>query len=108
VTPVDAVAFMTAPARRTEPRVAFLSVVEAGLIAAGETLRDEKARHSAIVRADGTLALGQMVGSIHKVGALAQGLPACNGWIFWHASRRGRLVPIDTMRSDYRAAYPAG
>jgi modification methylase len=108
VTPVDDRASMAAPAKRTEPRVAFLSVVEAGLIAPGETLSDEKVRHRAIVRADGTLALGQRVGSIHKLGALAQGIPACNGWTFWHASRKGVLVPIDAMRSEYRAAYPAG
>ena len=47
-------------------------------------------RHSALVRADGALAAGPAVGSIHKIGALVQGLPACNGWTFWHVERGGR------------------
>ena len=54
---------------------------------ARDELTDERRRHRAIVRADGSLALGSIVGSIHKVGALAQGLPACNGWTFWHFER---------------------
>jgi modification methylase len=45
------------------------------------------------VRADGTLALGPAIGSIHKIGALAQGLPACNGWTFWHV-----FIPLRPRR----------
>jgi modification methylase len=98
----DAVA--AAPTRRSEPRVAFLSVVEAGLARPGEKLVDAGRRHSAIVRADGALAVGPTVGSIHKIGALVQGLPACNGWTFWHIERGGRLTSIDDLRSNIRAA----
>ena len=58
----------------------------------------------ALVRADGALALGPAVGSIHKIGALAQGLPACNGWTFWHVERAGKLAPIDELRTVMRAA----
>jgi modification methylase len=96
------------PSKRAEPRIAFSSVVEAGLIAPGETLRDEKGRHAAVVRADGTLALagGAIAGSIHRVGALAQGLPACNGWTFWHRSGPSGLEPIDAARIRYRALAP--
>jgi modification methylase len=103
VRPLPAEAVAAAPAKRSEPRVAFASVVESGLIAPGETLTDEKRRHRALVRADGSLALGAVVGSIHKIGALAQGLPACNGWTFWHFERRGRLEPIDALRATIRA-----
>jgi len=97
-------AVATAPTRRSEPRVAFLSVVEAGLARPGEKLTDAARRHSAIVRADGALAAGPAVGSIHKIGALVQGLPACNGWTFWHVERGGRLTPIDDLRANMRAA----
>ena len=55
------------------------------------------------MRVDGSLALNQIVGSIHKVGALAQGLPACNGWTFWHVENRAGLVCIDDMRATIRA-----
>jgi modification methylase len=91
------------PTRRSEPRVAFASVVEAGLVRAGEILVDPKGRHHALVRADGAISLGPAVGSIHKMGALAQGLPACNGWTFWHVLRAGRLVLIDDLRTAMRA-----
>ncbi len=103
VEPLDAASLIEAPGKRSEPRVAFLSVVEAGLVRPGEILVDEKGRHEAMVRADGALALGAIVGSIHKIGALAQGLPACNGWTFWGVRRRGGRVCIDDMRQSIRA-----
>jgi modification methylase len=104
IQPLADAALAAAPARRAEPRIPFLSLVEGGLVAAGESLVDERRRHRATVRPDGTLALGPAIGSIHKVGALAQGLPACNGWTFWHAERQGRLVVIDEFRTKFRAA----
>jgi modification methylase len=96
-------ALAIAPTRRSEPRVAFSSVVEAGLARPGELLFDAGRRHSALVRADGALAAGPAVGSIHKIGALVQGLPACNGWTFWHVERDGRLILIDDLRGAMRA-----
>ncbi|WP_442896242.1 site-specific DNA-methyltransferase [Bosea sp. MMO-172] len=107
VTPLAPEAFSTAPSKRSEPRVPFLSLVEAGLVKAGETVHDEKRRYKATVRADGTLLLGPAVGSIHKVGALAQGLPACNGWTFWHVEREGGLTVLDALRGEIRAQMAA-
>ena len=103
--PYDAVS--PAPTKRSEPRVAFASLVEAGLVQPGEQVVDLSRRHSAVVRADGALAAGPAVGSIHKIGALVQGLPACNGWTFWHVERAERLLPIDAMRASIRAAMRA-
>ncbi len=102
IEPLDAQTVTPAPSRRSEPRVAFVSLVEAGLIAPGTHLRDAKGRHAAIVRADGALSIGGVVGSIHKTGALAQGLPACNGWTFWHYEEGGTLAPIDALRQRAR------
>ena len=103
VEPLAAGACAAPPVKRAEPRVPFLSMIEGGYVKPGEILVDERRRHKALVRADGTLALGPAIGSIHKIGALAQGLPACNGWTFWHAQRDGRLVVIDTFRAEVRA-----
>ena len=103
VEPLPAEAIALTPTRRSEPRVAFASVVEAGLIHPGERLIDARRRHSALVRADGAITLGPAVGSIHKIGALVQGLPACNGWTFWHVERAGALTVIDDMRANIRA-----
>ena len=104
VMPLPAALRAEMPSKRTEPRIAFAAVVEAGLIQPGDVLRDEKGRHEIIVMADGTVALGQIVGSIHKLGALAQGLPACNGWTYWHRMGERGLEPIDAARIRYRAS----
>ncbi len=84
--------------KRAEPRVAFVSLIDSGLIKPGAVLHDIKRRWQARVRADGTVAVGDMSGSIHKVGALVQGLDACNGWTFWHYERSGGLNQIDELR----------
>ncbi len=102
VMPLDPSTILASPEKRSEPRIPFLSVVEAGLITPGAILTDEKRRFEAMVRADGALTFGNLVGSIHKVGALAQGLPACNGWTFWHTQDRGALAPIDMFRKTLR------
>jgi len=97
--------FMTA---REAPRVAFSLLVERGLISAGARLVDAKKKHRALVRADGAVALGEAVGSIHRMGALAQGLDACNGWTFWHLDTPKGLVSIDDLRGKIRAEMAEG
>ena len=91
--------FMTA---RDAPRVAFNELLERGLISPGAKLVDSKKRHRALVRADGTISFGDNVGSIHKIGALAQGLDACNGWTFWHVETPKGLTLIDELRAQIR------
>jgi modification methylase len=51
------------------------------------------------VVADGTIRVGALQGSIHKIGAEVQNAPSCNGWTFWHFERAGALVPIDVLRT---------
>src|SRR6187401_604996 len=92
--------FMTA---REAPRVAFAALLERGLVTAGAKLVDAKKRHKVLVRADGAVSLGDQVGSIHRIGALAQGLDACNGWTFWHLETPKGLVSIDALRAEIRA-----
>lgn len=92
--------FMTA---REAPRVPFTALIERGLIEPGTRLVDSKKRHKALVRADGAVMLGEKVGSIHRIGALAQGLEACNGWTFWHVETKGQITPIDDLRAKVRA-----
>jgi modification methylase len=92
--------FMTA---REAPRVPFSALLERGMISPGIKLVDAKRRHRALVRADGALALGEAVGSIHRIGALAQGLEACNGWTFWHVETAKGLTLIDDFRAIVRS-----
>ncbi|MGN6467271.1 MAG: site-specific DNA-methyltransferase [Rhizobiaceae bacterium] len=88
--------------KRAEPRVAFASLVEAGLIRPGAVLYDSRRRFAASVRADGTLSFERHAGSIHRLGAIVQGLDACNGWTFWHYEEKGGLKPIDELRTIAR------
>lgn len=98
VKPLGATELTVLTGKRAEPRVAFGSLVDTGLIKAGATLWDSQRRWSAKVRADGTLTIGEDAGSIHKMGARVQGFDACNGWTFWHYERAGGLTPIDELR----------
>jgi modification methylase len=106
---IDAVAPLPAPAlapfmtAREAPRVPFAALIERGLVLPGARLCDAKRRIKALVRADGAIALGETVGSIHRIGALAQGLEACNGWAFWHLETAKGLVSIDALRAEIRA-----
>src|SRR5690348_14434989 len=86
---------------REAPRVPFAALVERGLVTAGQRLVDARRRHAALVRPDGAVALGDVVGSIHRVGAVAQGLEACNGWTFWHVETRRGLTSIDALRAEF-------
>lgn len=99
----DAVAPL--PAKRSEPRVPFGTIVELGMLEPGTRLVDERRRFRAEVRADGTLALDgrqELRGSIHRLGAEVQGKSACNGWTFWHFEAEGKLEPIDVLRQRAR------
>ena len=99
----DTEALETTPSKRALPRVPFGTLIERGLIQPGTTLYGSRSRHAAKVRADGTLACDNATGSIHKIGAHVQGLEACNGWTYWHYKSKGKLTPIDDLRSQIRA-----
>ena len=102
VRPMDRPDLELVQGKRAEPRVAFVSLIDAGLIKPGAELYDAKKRWTAKVRADGTLAVNGEAGSIHRMGALVQGLDACNGWTFWHYERVGGLNQIDELRKIAR------
>ncbi|MBI1273083.1 MAG: site-specific DNA-methyltransferase [Alphaproteobacteria bacterium] len=107
ITPVEKPELLITPSKREEPRVPFGTVLERGLLKPGDKLFDNRRRHQAHVKADATLVAssrnGNHRGSIHRVGAEVQGLPACNGWTFWYFSQQGKLVPIDILRQRIRA-----
>jgi len=89
--------------KKAEPRVAFGSLVEAGLLRPGDRLFCPKGQHEARVRADGSLSAGDLTGSIHKLGALMENAPACNGWTYWRFKSDRGLQPIDVLRAQVRA-----
>jgi modification methylase len=98
---LDESAMKTMASKRSAPRVPFGSLVEIGMIQPGTMLTDSKRRWQAKVRADASIEMGGEAGSIHRIGAFAQGAPACNGWAFWHFEEGGALAPLDTLRQRY-------
>ena len=102
--PLDESALTTMQSRKTQPRVAFGAVVEAGLLAPGTEIFDKQRRWTATVRADGSIECGREIGSIHMVGKTLQDAPSCNGWTFWHYEAGGEVKPIDAARGLYLLA----
>lgn len=89
--------------KKAEPKVPFGALVEAGLLAPGDKLYCPKGDHEARVRADGSLVSGSLTGSIHKLGALLENAPACNGWTYWRFKTDQGLRSIDALRAEVRA-----
>jgi modification methylase len=104
--PLDERAVTTMQSPTAAPRVAFGTLVETGSIAPGAVLYDVKRRWKATVRADGSLiSRDGIIGSLHRLGAVLQGAPSCNGWTFWHyEAADGRLKPVDDLRQTYLLA----
>ncbi|HEX8511596.1 MAG TPA: site-specific DNA-methyltransferase [Allosphingosinicella sp.] len=98
---LDESAMKTMASKRSAPRVPFGALVEIGMIQPGTILTDTKRRWQAKVRADASIEMDSEAGSIHRIGALAQGAPACNGWAFWHFEEEGALRPLDALRQRY-------
>jgi modification methylase len=103
VAPLPAQSLASFQTAREAPRVPFAALIERGMVLPGARLCDAKRKVKALVRADGAITLGETVGSIHRIGALAQGLEACNGWAFWHLETTKGLVSIDALRAEIRA-----
>ncbi len=103
VKPVDNAMCLEMVSKKRQPRIPFGSVIERGLLTPGDVLYDAGRKHCAVVRSDGTLKSETMEGSIHQVGAAAQNLSACNGWVYWYfENEKKELVSIDELRTQVR------
>lgn len=91
-------------------KVAFVNLVEAGLLPPGSVLRLDQTGITAHVHSDGTLSACGYRGSIHKVGSQLLGMQSCNGWSHWYFQdpRSGRHRPIDDLRSPRRKSNEGG
>lgn len=90
------------PTRRGRPRVAFGSLVEAGLVLPNQLLYfGGKGEFRARVQADGAIACDGHRGSIHQVGRMITNAP-CNGWEHWfYEDSSGQRRPINELRETY-------
>jgi DNA modification methylase len=85
-------------------RVPFKTLITEGFIKAGEALHSGKSA-VALVLSDGNLQYQNTKGSIHKIGAVIQQTPSCNGWKFWYITRNDKSILIDELRNDYLKAH---
>ncbi len=100
VQPYRLPALETVRSKRTEPRIPFGTIIELGILEPGRKLFDLRRKFGAEVKADGSLTHDGNQASIHRLGALVQGKPACNGWTYWHYEVEGKLKPIDALREE--------
>ena len=98
---LDESAMRTMASKRSQPKVPFGALVETGMIEPGAILTDSKRRWRARVGADASVEMAGKMGSIHQIGAAAQGAPSCNGWTFWHVEQDEALVALDDLRQKY-------
>jgi modification methylase len=94
-----------APNRRRAKRISFGTLVENGLIRAGQTLYFERdLQRTATIMADGRLRTpdGQ-IGSIHQIGVVISRMPTCNGWVSWYyRNERGTFHQLNSLRDRFR------
>ncbi len=103
ITPLPEDELHITKSKRQEQRIPFGTVVERGLLSAGDKILSPDGRHVARVRADGSIATADAAGSIHQVGAHVMQAQACNGWTFWHYKTADKgLAPIDVLRRKVR------
>jgi len=105
--PLAGGALAVSQGKRCEARIPFGALVEAGIVLPGSMLHSPARQGitgcEVLVRADGTVAIGDRAGSIHQIGAAVMGAATCNGWTFWHVAEADRFVMLDAKRDVYRA-----
>jgi modification methylase len=81
-----------------KPRVAFRMLIEHGILHPGDLLYLDAPPCTAVILPDGRIQAGDLIGSIHKVGAMLKGTPSCNGWVHWRYNQDGQFATIDDLR----------
>jgi len=89
-------------AKEKQMRVPFETLIKEEFIKVGEPLHTKKTYSAtAFVLSDGNLQYHNTKGSIHRIGAVIQQTPSCNGWKFWYIMRNDKAILIDELRDEY-------
>jgi modification methylase len=90
--------------KRLAPRVPFVTLLENGLLAPGQSLffrGDQEIK--AKVKPDGKLVMNGTEGSIHQIARGLVGGSSANGWDLWYfQDKSGNLHKIDKLRETIR------
>ena len=83
-------------------KVPFETLIKEKFIKAGDPLFTRKTYNAiAYVLSDGSLQYHDTKGSIHRIGAVIQQTPSCNGWKFWYIQRNDKTIMLDELRNEY-------
>jgi modification methylase len=87
-------------------RVPFENLVKDNILKDWEILYTKKSfNKQAKVLKNWLLEFEKNVGSIHKIWALIQESPSCNGWKFWYILRNNETLLLDELRQEYVKQY---
>lgn len=102
VTQIPDARLLFTPSKRSQPRVAFSTLIESGYLSIGQEIYNKNKTKRAFIHADGSLILDSLKGSIHKVAAHCVGQTTFNGWEYWYVDLdNGQSILIDSVRSQY-------
>jgi modification methylase len=89
---------------KSAPRVAFSTLLENGLLKAGQKLFFSKDKtRFAVIKPDAQLRTADgFTGSIHQAGSRYMDGAPCNGWEHWYFKKEGRLTSLNDLREAYR------
>jgi DNA modification methylase len=88
--------------KEKQNRVPFKTLLKEKIIKAGDPLYTRKTYNTcAFVLSDGKLEYKNQIGSIHRIGAMIQQTPSCNGWKFWYIIQGNKSVLLDDIRNEY-------
>ena len=85
-------------------RVPFQELLARGYLRPGQRLYMQGHEPEAVILDDGRVQAGDLVGTIHTVGARLKGVPSCNGWTLWYFEdgQTGERRPLDILRRRVR------
>ncbi len=102
--PFDEKIFDVRDKKRLAPRVAFIQLIEAGLLLPGQILYFRGDNEiTAHIKPDGKLICQDTEASIHQIARNLVSNGPCNGWDLWYyQDTNGKLQPIDILREKIR------
>ncbi len=91
--------------KKKRNRISFATLVENGLLGAGQKIYFQKnTNKAAVIKPDAKIrAIDGFEGSIHQVGRYFIGGSPCNGWLHWYVLQGSDFIPLDEFREKYRA-----
>lgn len=88
--------------KKSDNKVPFKTLIDCHYLSENEVMYFKgKSEFQAIVQKDGFINYKNITGSIHKVGALIQNSPSCNGWTTWQVKKGKDMIYIDELRKQY-------